>query len=260
VGLLHVQRRVFVSYRRSESREVAVQLHDQLSARNFDVFLDTHDIRPGQLFQDRLWHRLVDCDVVIMLDTPDYFGSKWTTQEVGRAMAKGIHVLRLIWPGHIPSRHLRLADPFTLDASDFETDGSLNADRIDTIVRRTEHLRSRSIATRHLEIAGKLKLEIERIGGHFEGVGPHRAMALALASGKRVWAYPVVGVPTAELLNDVYNKAEDARATEVPFVVYDHIGIQDVWLEHLRWLDGHIAAVKTLRVMDAAWELVAWDS
>ncbi|MBE9112049.1 hypothetical protein IQ273_21830 [Nodosilinea sp. LEGE 07298] len=40
VGLLRTQRRVFVNYRRTESRTAAVQLHDLLSVRGFDVFLD----------------------------------------------------------------------------------------------------------------------------------------------------------------------------------------------------------------------------
>mgnify|MGYP003642454729 FL=1 len=70
LGLLRQQRRVFVSYRRVESRNVAVQLHDLLSARGFDVFLDTHDIRPGEPFQDVLWHRLCDSDVMVMLARP----------------------------------------------------------------------------------------------------------------------------------------------------------------------------------------------
>lgn len=85
IGLLRRQRRAFVSYRRSESRTAAVQLHDLLTARGLDVFLDTHDIRPGDPFQDVLWHRLCDSDVVVMLDTPTYFDSKWTRYEIGRA-------------------------------------------------------------------------------------------------------------------------------------------------------------------------------
>ena len=68
VGLLRRQRRVFVSYRRVESRAAALQLHDLLSGRGFDVFLDTHDIRPGDPFQDVLWHRLCDSDVMVMLE------------------------------------------------------------------------------------------------------------------------------------------------------------------------------------------------
>jgi hypothetical protein len=112
LGLLRKQRRVFVSYRRVESRGAAMQIHDLMTARGFDVFLDTHDIRPGDPFQDVLWHRLCDSDVMVMLDTPSYFNSRWTAAEIGRAMAKEIHVLRVIWPGHTPTRLTALADTF----------------------------------------------------------------------------------------------------------------------------------------------------
>ncbi len=104
VGLLRRQRQVFVSYRRIESRTAAMQLHDLLTERGFDV---THDIRPGEPFQDVLWHRLCDSDVMVMLDTPTYFESKWTRQEIGRARAKEIHVLRVVWPEHKPSKDHR---------------------------------------------------------------------------------------------------------------------------------------------------------
>lgn len=50
-GLLPRQRRVFVSYRRGEAREAALQLFDALSARLFDVFLDTHGIPPAEDFR-----------------------------------------------------------------------------------------------------------------------------------------------------------------------------------------------------------------
>ncbi|WP_260473665.1 toll/interleukin-1 receptor domain-containing protein [Pseudomonas aeruginosa] len=89
-GLLPRQRRVFVSYRRGEARDAALQLFDALSARLFDVFLDTHGIPPAEDFQTMLWHRLCDSDVLVMLDTPGYFESRWTSAEFGRALAKGI--------------------------------------------------------------------------------------------------------------------------------------------------------------------------
>lgn len=97
-GLLPRQRRVFVSYRREEAREAALQLFDAFSARLFDVFLDTHGIPPAEDFQTMLWHRLCDSDVLVMLDTPGYFESRWTSAEFGRALAKGISVLRIGWP------------------------------------------------------------------------------------------------------------------------------------------------------------------
>ena len=67
-GLLPRQRRVFVSYRRDEARQAALQLFDAFSARLFDVFLDTHGIAPAEDFQTMLWHRLCDSDVLVMLD------------------------------------------------------------------------------------------------------------------------------------------------------------------------------------------------
>lgn len=259
VGLLHEQRRVFVSYRRTESRDVAVQLHDVLSGRGFDVFLDTHDIRPGSPFQEMLFQKLADSDVVIMLDTADYFGSKWTTQEIGRALAKGAHILRLIWPGHEPSRHLNFANLIRLSNSDLDERRRLVDDVVDQVVNQTEHLRSRSIAHRHRLISGKLVKEVERIGGQFEGIGLHRSMALTLAGGKRLWAYPAVGIPTAQLLNDIHTKANRSASEGYPILVYDDSGIGSAWEEHLAWLARNIAAVQAVPVNDAAWKLVELD-
>lgn len=108
-GLLPRQRRVFVSYRRNESREAALQLFDVLSARHFDVFLDTHGIGPAEDFQAMLWHRLCDSDVLVMLDTPGYFESRWTSAEFGRALAKGISVLRVGWPNSTASARISTA-------------------------------------------------------------------------------------------------------------------------------------------------------
>lgn len=259
LGLLHMQRRIFISYRRSDAREAALQLHDVLSSRGFDVFLDTHDIRPAQAFQEMLWHRLSDCDVTIMLDTKDYFGSKWTAQELGRSQALGIQILRVVWPSHSGSRHLSLSDTVTLSDADLDVSGRLQPALLSTIARRAEALRSRSIATRHLDLVGRLKSEVTRIGGHFEGIGAYRSVSLTLPLGRRLEAYPMVGVPTAEMLNDIQEKAAKAGHSRFPCLVYNHIGIRPAWIEHLRWLDKQISSVRTLKVSDAGWELVEWD-
>jgi hypothetical protein len=260
VGLLRRQRRVFVSYRRVESRNAAIQLHDLLSGRGFDVFLDTHDIRPGEPFQEVLWHRLCDSDVMVMLDTPTYFENKWTRQELGRARAKEIHVLRIVWPDHTPSRHTDFAETIFLDRADLRgRDGPIVDAVVDQIALAIESLRSRSIASRYMSITGKLRSEVERIGGAVDGVGAHRAIALRLPDGSRLWAYPVVGIPAAEMLNDVADKARRAEQRGMPVLVYDHIGIRDQWIAHLKWLDDNIKTVRAIKVAEAAWSLVALE-
>jgi hypothetical protein len=260
VGLLRRQRRIFISYRRVESSSVALQLHDLLSARGFDVFLDTHDIRPGEPFQEILWNRLCDSDVMIMLDTPTYFASKWTRQEIGRARAKGIQVLRVIWPAHIPTKLTDLSETVYLEANDLDVGGQLLHSRADQIVLLVETLRSRSIAARYMLITGKLRADVAMIGASVEGVGAHRAISIRLLDDKRVWAYPVVGIPTADLFQDVAEKARRANQREVPILVYDHVGIREVWASHLKWLDDNIHSVRAIKVAEAGWTLAAWES
>jgi len=261
VGLLRRQRRVFVSYRRVESRAAAMQLHDLLTARGFDVFLDTHDIRPGEPFQDVLWHRLCDSDVMVMLDTPTYFESKWTRQEIGRARAKEIHVLRVVWPEHEPSKLSDLAETIYLDHSELTgVDGPIVERAADVILLAVESLRSRSIASRYMSITGRLRAEVEKIGAAVEGIGAHRAISVRLPDDSKIWVYPVVGIPTAELLNDVADKAMRADHGGTPVLVYDHIGIGEQWTAHLRWLDENISTVRALKVLEAGWILAAWEA
>ncbi|HIF9205204.1 TPA: toll/interleukin-1 receptor domain-containing protein [Photobacterium damselae] len=260
VGLLREQRRVFVSYRRTESRDAALQIHDVLIAKGFDVFLDTHDIRPGEPFQDALWHKLCDSDVLVMLDTPTYFDSKWTRQEIGRALAKGIHVLRVVWPNYQPTKMTELAETVYLDVDDLENDiGPIIIKRINEIVTKLESIRSRSIAARYMSITGRLRSEVERIGASYEGVGAHRAISIRLLDERKLWVYPVVGIPTAETLNKIAVQAKSNLSAEAPVLVYDALGIRDAWSNHLKWLNENIRSVRGLKVGDAAWELAAWE-
>lgn len=260
VGLLRRQRRVFVSYRRTESREAALQMHDLLTSRGFDVFLDTHDIRPGDPFQDVLWHRLCDSDVLVMLDTPTYFESRWTREEIGRARAKEIHVLRVVWPDHEPNKMTDLAETVYLQKEDLEKDcGPVVTKTMDEIALKVESVRSRSIAARYMSITGRLRADVERIGASFEGIGAHRAIAIKLIDDRTIWAYPVVGVPTAETLNDIANKASVANQREIPVLVYDDIGIRETWSAHLQWLEYNIQAVRGLKITQAGWMLAAWE-
>ena len=250
LGLLPSQRRVFLSYRRDESREVALQLFETLSAKQFDVFLDTHSVAAAVDFQTMLWHRLCDADVVVMLDTPRYFDSRWTKVEWGRAIDKHISILQVIWPGHSVSRFARLAMPLPLQAGDLE--GSRLTDAtIERVALAVEALRSKSIALRHANIAGGLRSAVEELGGSVAGHGPRRSIVLTLPSGAPLVAYPSVGVPTAVTLHEaVYDG--DARPVAV---VYDHVGLSDHWMTHLEWLGTSFTSVRWLRSREVGWDL-----
>lgn len=250
LGLLPAQRRVFVSYRREESADVALQLYEALSARHFDVFLDTHSVSVAADFQAALWHRLCDSDVLVMLDTPGYFTSRWTTAEWGRAIAKHISMLQLVWPGHTPVRESHLATSKKLTETDF-SGTRLTPAVVADVALELERVRSVSVALRHSNMVGTLRTAVEDLGGSVEGVGQKRSVILKLPSGNSLVAYPVVGVPTSVDVHDCI----DLSDSRVAAVVYDHLGISEEWRRHLEWLASRVGAVKWLRSREADWQL-----
>lgn len=257
VGLLPPQRRVFVSYRRDGARQAAIQLFDALSARQFDVFLDTHGIAPAEDFQAILWHRLCDSDVLVMLDTPNYFDSRWTSTEYGRALAKGISVLRVGWPGFSPSPRTATASRVDLAADELDAaSGRLADDAMNRICLQLEFVRAQSHAVRGLNLFSKLKQGVECIGGTIRGVGIHNATYVTLPDGKNIVIYPAVGVPTSVNLNDAADRALGRPVA----VVYDHIGIHVRWLDHLAWLGKNITVARWVKASETAWALAGWEA
>jgi TIR domain len=255
LGLLHRQRRVFLSYVRKESPEAALQLFDDLSKRQFDVFLDTHDVRPGEDFQAVLWHRLCDSDVMVMLDTSSYFNRRWTREEYGKASLKKAAILRVAWPGVTAAPSFTATDAISLTAADFDGK-SLNDSALDRIGSQIERLRSLSIATRHANLVGTLRAAVDDLRGNMIGIGPHRRVDFDLPRGKRIHAYSVLGVPTSQTLHDVAVQAATGNAA----IVYDHLGVHERWLDHLNWLGANFSDVRWLQVARLGWDLTVWDS
>lgn len=256
VGLLPRQRRVFISYRRGIATEAALQLFDALSARLFDVFLDTHGIAPAEDFASVLWHRLCDSDVLVMLDTPNYFESRWTGAEYGRALAKGISVLRIGWPDVTPSPRTSTASHVTLTADELDiATGRITNEAIKRICIQLEAVRSQSQAVRSQNLFSNLQIAVESIGGRIAGVGLNKAVHLVLPDGKEIVAYPSIGVPTSLTLNDAVNHGAGRPVA----VIYDDIGLHKKWLEHLAWLGKNIPAARWVRASQAAWDFAGWE-
>jgi len=122
LGLLRERRRLFISYRRVEASGVAAQLYEALDAAGFDVFLDTHGIlRPGEPFQEVLWHRLADTDVALLLDTPGFLASRWTEEELARANVSNIQILQVLWPGQTEASAAAFSSLYPLSMGDFQS-------------------------------------------------------------------------------------------------------------------------------------------
>lgn len=255
-GLLPRQRRVFISYRRDESRVAALQLLGELAARHYEVFIDTHAIQPGEDFQAVLWDRLCDSDALIMLDTATYFGSRWTSAEFGRALAKGIPILRIGWPTVQASPRTAIATHIDLAAADISSDDStICSNAISRICLSLEALRSLSTAVRRRNFASKIELGVKAIGGSVDGFGKGGSIHVRLPSGKPLVAHPALGVPTARTLH----RARQLSPGEDVVVVYDHVGLSASSIEHLDWIGEHVATPKWIKLYEASWRLADWE-
>jgi hypothetical protein len=256
-GLLPRQRRVFVSYRRVEAREAALQLFDALSARLYDVFLDTHGIPPAEDFQTMLWHRLCDSDVLLMLDTPDYFTSRWTSAEFGRALAKGISILQVGWPDSSPSARTATASRAELLPEEIDpASGHIAEDAMERICLQLEKVRSQSHAVRSVNLVSNIRNAIQTIGGQVVGVGANKAIHIQLPDGKKVVVYPAIGVPSSTTLHEASNNSPNQSVA----VVYDHVGLHPRWLGHLDWLGQHINSARWVKASEAGWQFADWEA
>ena len=257
LSLLRLSRRLFISYKRDESSSVAIQLFEQFEKSGFDVFLDTHSIRPGEPFQEELWHRMADTDVVVMLNTPNFMKSHWTIEELAQANAMSIGVVQLVFPNHKLERVAELSIPIQLTYKDFEncifgtSTKKLTVNSIQKIVSQVESIRARSLGARQdniisefISFAQKLNIKVQ--------LQPEKFITVTKKDGKELIVIPTVGIPQAF----TYHQKEELikrikqNGIEEIYILYDQLNIRENWLKHLDWLDNYLP-VKTIKILNS---------
>jgi hypothetical protein len=255
LSLLRLSRRLFISYKRDESSTVAIQLFEQLEKNGFDVFLDTHSIRPGEPFQEELWHRMADTDVVVLLNTPGFLSSNWTTQELAKANSMSIGILQLIWPTHKLERDAELSIPFQLSDTDFgnevfkEPTSYLKKETISKIINQVESLRARSLASRQDNIITEFIASSNRVGKKAD-LQSEKFITIKRSDGKELVIIPTVGVPQAFTYNQSEELVARIKSKNVAgaYLLFDHRNIREKWIKHLDWLDNYLP-VKTIKIV-----------
>lgn len=253
-GNLRNTRKVFVSYKRDESTSVAIQLYEALEKNNFDVFLDTHSIKQGEPFQEELWHRMSDCDVIVILNTPKFLQSEWCEKEIAEASVKQIGVIQLVWPNHNLEKMAEVCFPFNLKPEDFidniYTDKSLskfNDEKVLQIVQQVESLRARNLASRQDSLITNF-LNIAKKCGKSMSVQPERFITEEVEKNKRRIFIPSVGIPQSTDYNqssELKKEINEYSVDEV-YLIYDNVRIREKWLKHLEYLNEWLD-VKTIK-------------
>jgi uncharacterized protein YjiS (DUF1127 family) len=256
--LLRAERRLFISYKRSESQSVAVQLYENFDKAGFDVFLDTRSVPYGVDFQSILWHRMADSDIVVLLDTPNFRASHWTQQELSQANATSIQILHLLWPKVRPDQSSAFSEFALLQSSDFKGRKRIGEQArlvnvaVQTIVAKAESLRARALAARHRSLVDNFCDRARDENAKTVAVQPERFISVTLANGGKVAVVPTIGIPRADRYQEIdvaiRKAAPDAKQI---WLLYDERGILDNWLGHLEWLDSHLP-VKSVQVSKCA--------
>jgi hypothetical protein len=253
-GKLRNSRKVFISYKRDESTSIAIQLYEALEKNNFDVFLDTHSIKQGEPFQEELWHRMTDCDVIILLNTLKFLDSEWCEKEIAEACVKQIGVIQLIWPNNTLSTMAEVCFPTQLKQWDFvnglfnsKDNSKLKDTVVAQIVENVESIRARNLASRQDSLITNF-LNIARKNKKNVNLQPERFITEELEKGKRRIFIPLVGIPQSVDYNqssEIKKEIKEFSVDEV-YLIYDDVRIREKWLKHLDYLNQYLD-VKTLK-------------
>lgn len=255
--LLRKTRKIFISYKRAESSNIAIQLYEFLEQNNFDVFIDTHSIDKGEQFQEELWHRMTDCDLIVMLNTKGFLDSEWCKQELDKAHLKRIGIVHLLWPDCDFADFAHLAFSMKLKNTDFQksnftdvTKGTLDNNTLTRITELVETARARNLASRQdalitdfTQAAHDNNIEVN--------LQYSRYITQSLSNGKTKVFIPTIGIPQSinchnseKLISKIENKEIDSIT-----LIYDEMSIRNYWLEHLDWLNVQLK-IKTLKKQD----------
>ncbi|MGB8411619.1 MAG: toll/interleukin-1 receptor domain-containing protein [Candidatus Binatus sp.] len=253
--LLRRERKLFISYRRVDAQPFAERLYDSLDARGFDVFIDLRSVPPAVDFQSELWHRMSDADVVVLIDTPGFRESRWTTAELAKANATNIQILHLLWPGQQEDALSSFSHFKRLGRSDFwgwvpGRGRWVRRNTLDLICDEAEQLRARAIAARNRYLIDNF-CDAARDLGMDPTVQPEQWISLERSGGSTLAVVPAVGVPTSNRIHEIFDAVAGlAVKPDQIWIIYDNRGILKTWLAHLDWLDSHLP-LRTVRMANA---------
>lgn len=249
--LLRKNRKLFISYRRTDSTKIANQLFDALIRCNYDVFLDAYSIPAAENFQEELHHRLSDCDVLIQLYTSGFKDSPWCKEEITAANQKQIGVVEIVWPDVELDRHNYLCEPFMLNAESFDGDfkdtKSLFKDNVVSQLSYTvESVRVRNMAARQDNLVGEFISEAEKQGKQL--IQEYVYLIEHLECDRMRIFIPAVGVPQSYDCFDSLRFKEHFSDKNVEiYLIYDDLRVKKAWIQHLDWLNDSSLEVKTIK-------------
>lgn len=159
IGISDEDQKIFISYRRIDTRTLAEQLFDRLNREKFEVFLDSFSINPGVHFQNRLYQELADKAMVVFLESPKFSESEWTQAEAAFAKANRLGYIALNIKNAPKIASVDEEYRINISAADMTLADELLIPKLDSVIKeiRQQHSAAlyfmRNYLTRNIEAA-----------------------------------------------------------------------------------------------------------
>lgn len=93
--LFERERRLFISYKRSDGTQAATELFDHFRHKGYQVFMDNQTLEGGDRVQSEIHRAIYDYRLVVLVQSPQAHLSDWVWEEVYHAQAKHVKIITL---------------------------------------------------------------------------------------------------------------------------------------------------------------------
>lgn len=157
-GLINVNRKVFISYKRDDTERLANQLFDGLAHRGFNPFLDNYSIDAGKDFQEYLLHELSDSEIILLLNSPNFEMSTYTMEELNTALGLNLGVVLVNFPDSKKSIKERIELSISVEIEEcLNKDEEYSIENINKILDTVEEYRAQAYKMKRLTLVHEIK-------------------------------------------------------------------------------------------------------
>jgi hypothetical protein len=218
IGVSEDEFKIFISYRRTETSELAEQLYDRLNHEGFDVFLDRFSINPIINFQNRLYQELADKAMILCIESDNYLNSQWVQLEI--AFAKkyrlGIMAINLENSNNIfAPKTLSIDDEnrFNVNRVDFINNNTVNDTKLNEIVNEICIKHSEALYIKKMYLQSSIYIALHLNG--YQPIVDNNGFIEFQKNGKTHKIWSTVRPPN---LNDYYHSDNNSIPSNPPHI------------------------------------------
>lgn len=247
LGIIKNSRKIFISYKRAETKHLAEMVRKELSDAGYTVFLDTRDIDVGSDFMQEIRQSIVESDIFLMLNSESYYNSLYTKKELYAACVSGTAIVVLSSKDN-NNKNLNGLEYVEIDDYDNESEkqeGFLLSDKDrKNIIEKIQDVRLRLWKSRHQRMNRRMSLFQEKEsflqGAHI----PCKSMR------EHSIIYAVTGLPNTLDFQRIQKHgsrfAEETGNNKV-YALYDDLTLPVSYSKHLDWLKTEMRNINLIK-------------